>query len=47
LESLHQFVPKEILPRHFGGDLDDEEAFDVEYEESVFTRKEYYDKIAS
>ncbi|CAL8074177.1 unnamed protein product [Orchesella dallaii] len=44
--SLHEHVPPEILPEHFGGYLKGDDAFDLEYEQSVFDRSDYYEKMA-
>jgi hypothetical protein len=46
LESLHEAVPKEILPESLGGPLSDEEAFDSKFEQRIVDSEEHYVKLA-
>lgn len=47
LESLHKHVPKEILPSRLGGLLSDEDAYNVEFEQRILDKTEYYEKMAA
>ncbi|ODM93647.1 Clavesin-1, partial [Orchesella cincta] len=47
LASLHEHISPEILPEHFGGHLKGEDAYDLDYEQTVFDNTDYYEKLAS
>jgi hypothetical protein len=46
LDSLHQHLSPEILPKNLGGILEDEEAFDKDVEPRILDMEDYYEKFA-
>ncbi|ODN04108.1 Alpha-tocopherol transfer protein-like [Orchesella cincta] len=46
LESLHEAVPREILPESLGGPLSDEDAFDSKFEQRIIDSEEHYIQLA-
>lgn len=46
-ESLHKFVPKEILPERYGGHLTEDEAYNLEFEQMLLDKTEYYEKLST
>ncbi|OXA57447.1 Retinaldehyde-binding protein 1 [Folsomia candida] len=46
LASLHAHIPKEILPESLGGPIIEEEAFDINFEQRIRNKEEYYQKFS-
>lgn len=44
--SLHKHVPREILPECFGGLLPDDDVYDLDFEQRIMDKTEYYEKMA-
>ncbi len=44
--SLHDHVTPDILPTRYDGLLSDDDAFDEEFEQRIFTREDFYEQFA-
>jgi len=44
--SLHEHVPREILPQAFGGNLSEDDAYHLDFEQRILDKTEHYEKMA-